>query len=94
MYNRYAMRIYLRKKKYDLVRSKLKNNWGDCSDPNKPNRKIRISDEIPNESQRLLDVVIHEMMHSIWDLDEEVVDQVSSDMARILYQMGARVSLD
>jgi hypothetical protein len=85
-------RITLRKRSYRVVlASKLgpEENpiFGDCSDPNNPNRTIRYYCGLKGE--RRLDVLIHEMLHAcFWDVSEEGIEQSASDVARSLWRLG------
>jgi hypothetical protein len=61
----------------------LGKKWGDCSAPDQPKREIRIAAGL--RGQQFADTLIHEMIHaSQWNLDEDFVEQLASDMARVL----------
>ena len=88
------MKSHIRGNKYDIKRASLKNDWGVCTDPSAPDRKILINRELKDESEKLLVIVLHEMLHAgLFDLDESVVDELSKDIGKVLYKMGARISL-
>lgn len=66
---------------------------GCCDSPGKTNKKITISRRIRGEN--LLRVVIHELLHAAdWDRSEDSVDMISSDIARILYNLGIQWSFE
>ena len=85
-------RITLRKRSYRVVLvSKLGSEenpiYGDCSNPNIPNRTIRYLSGLKGEKR--LDVLIHEMLHAcFWDISEESIEESSSDVARALWRFG------
>lgn len=63
---------------------------GDCDAPTEKGRKIRVlRDQPPQERLR---IELHEMLHAAaWDqFDEEWVDRLSRDMARVLWRRGWR----
>ena len=65
----------------------LGDKLGDCTDPEKPHRQIRIKQGMPDQEQ--LEILLHELLHaSNWSLDEAHVGQVASDFARILTRLG------
>jgi NRPS condensation-like uncharacterized protein len=69
---------------WSFVLLKLRDRWGDCSDPNKPRRTIRI-EEKQNDKQ-LIDTTVHEMLHAAgWHIDEEFVEQFAQDVAHVLH---------
>jgi hypothetical protein len=42
-----------------------------------------------------LDTLIHEMLHAChWDLDEQAITETSEDLARVLFRLGYRITLD
>jgi len=67
--------------------------WGDCSDPNQPNKTIRIRrgiSELESEECKLA-VFIHEFQHAAeWSKDEEYVRKFGEDLARYLWRLGYR----
>ena len=69
---------------WSFVLLKLRDRWGDCSDPNKPRRTIRIEEK--QTDKQLINTTIHEMLHAAgWHIDEEFVEQFSSDAAAVLH---------
>jgi hypothetical protein len=62
---------------------------GTCDSPKDKNKTIHIAQSLKGE--RLLDVLIHEMLHAAdWHKDEEWISTVASDMARALWRLGYR----
>jgi len=60
-----------------------------------PGKRIRVSAKVKDETEELLEVVIHECLHGmIWDLSEETVQESAVDLAKILYKLGARIHLE
>lgn len=83
------MKIKLANHRYDLEFRKLKKIDGSCSNPELPKRKILIDKTL--KDRRLLAVLLHEFMHGLlFMLDEETVENGSTDMAKILWKLGYR----
>jgi hypothetical protein len=85
------MQTYIRNRRYKLrFTDELPRSVdGECDPPNVPNKEIRIKSKLRDE--RLLAVLLHEMLHGgLWDIEEVAVDNLSSDMARILWRLGYR----
>ena len=83
------MRIYIRKKRWELVFEKLTGCRGDCDSPESRGKRIRISRSLKGEEQ--LEVLIHEFLHAAyWDMDEEAVESAAADIARALWKLGYR----
>ena len=62
---------------------------GQCDAPGVPGKQIRIDKTLDGEEQ--LEVLIHELLHAgCWHLDEESVETVACDIARILWRLGYR----
>lgn len=62
---------------------------GSCTDPSWHSRVISIP--VDGDTLGELTVIIHEMLHGcFWDIDEDIIDQVGYDMARILWDLGWR----
>lgn len=62
---------------------------GDCTDPQKSHRTIRID---PRQGElAMLDTILHEFLHAAdWHKDEKWVEHVASDAARLLWRLGYR----
>ena len=83
------MKVSIRRRIWNLVfRGNLKNR-GDCDRPDAPNKQIRVSSRL--RGQHRLEIILHECLHAaFWDLDEEAIEQVGHDLARILWKLGYR----
>jgi len=67
--------------------------YSDCDDPTTKNKQIRIANNLSPVEQ--MDAVIHECLHaSDWFKDEKWVDEVSTDIARLLWKLGWRPTKD
>lgn len=65
---------------------------GECDPPNTKGKEIRIRKTLRGEER--LEVLIHESLHAVnWSLDEEHVNEISQDIARLLWRLNYR-SLD
>ena len=83
------MQVTIRGKRWSLVFTRLKKAYGTCDAKSVPNKKIRISNKLHNVRQ--LDTIIHELMHAgMWDIDEECVHEMATDIARVLWKLGYR----
>lgn len=84
------MRIRLRDKYFRLEFDRLKTADGLCS---MADRTIKIRKSLRGERQ--LDVIIHELLHGChWDLDEQAITETAEDVARVLWRLGYRRSVD
>lgn len=83
------MRARLRGKYYQIVRATLsKGTLGLCDFCMKT---ITISTAKRVKDELELDTIIHECLHACQpDLAEETVEEVASDIARVLWRMGYR----
>ena len=62
---------------------------GYCESPDKKNKEIVIKKDLPPKEE--LDTTLHELLHAAdWSKDEEWVDQVGTDIAKILWRLGWR----
>lgn len=88
------MRIIIRGKSWNLRFCRLPNDRrGDCESPYDKGKTIRISKTLAGQEK--LEVLLHEMLHAgVWDLSEEAVDELSTDMAQVLYKLGWRDESD
>lgn len=63
---------------------------GSCCPPTARNKEIRIRKTLRGE--RLLEVIIHEVLHAcFWDIDEDAIESAARDLARVLYRLGVRI---
>ena len=62
---------------------------GECDHPTVSEKSIRIRKTLKGENR--LDTIIHELLHAgQWDLNEEAVEELASDIARVLTALGYR----
>lgn len=82
-------RITIGRKRWILRYVPLRRHWGQCDDPNTPRKEIRISRALRKNRQKWAETLIHEVLHAEdWHRDEESVEQIAGDLARILAQEG------
>ena len=88
------MHVTILGKRYRLRFVKLDpRTHGECDDPSTPGKEIRIAKGIGEKET--LDTIIHEALHAAdWHKGEPWVEQVASDVARILWRLGYRRKLD
>lgn len=81
------MKVTIRGKRWNLEFVRMRKNWGECDPPDKSGKAIRIRSSLTGQDR--LDTIIHEVLHAgHWELKEDVVEQLASDMARILTKLG------
>ena len=89
------MRARLRGRYWNLVRARNLEARGDIDSSSTAGKKIRVNTKVENETEELLEVIIHECLHGmVWDLSEETVQESAVDLAKILYKLGARIHLE
>ena len=84
------MKCKIRRRMYTIreVRS-LGGKGGECDSPDTPGKEIRIVRSLRGE--RRLAVILHEALHAgLWDTDEDAVNELADDAARLLTRMGYR----
>ena len=60
---------------------------GLCDPPEKKKKAIQIDKKLEGEEK--LEVLLHEMLHAgLWDLSEEAVEELATDLARELTKIG------
>ena len=65
------------------------NAAGECDSPDTKKKEIRIRESLKGEDR--LDTIIHEALHAcLWELDDDFVDTIASDIARVLWRLGYR----
>jgi hypothetical protein len=76
--------------KIELVApSKIQYDLGVCQDPRQKGKSIKINNTLTGLEE--LDTWIHEFLHaSFFDLSEEPVLEISTDLARLLWRLGYR----
>ena len=88
------MRARLRGKYWHIIRAKNLEARGDIDSATTKDKRIRVNTKVKNDTEELLEVVIHECLHGlIWDLSEETVQESAVDLAKVLYKLGARIHL-
>lgn len=64
-------------------------DYGECDPASKPRKEIRIRKDLKGEA--LLDTLLHEAAHAAdQSKDEEWVNEMASDIARMLWRLGYR----
>ena len=80
--------VTIAKKRWRLLFRDLKEEWGFCNPPDHPGKSIVIHSGI-TDPEKLVEVVIHEALHcSDWTKDEEWVETVARDIARVLTRLS------
>ena len=82
------MRIKVGNKYWNLIFTELdEETGGECDSPDTNGKEIRIATDIKNQDE--LEVIIHELLHAAdWSKDEEWVEVIADDIARILWKLG------
>ena len=89
------MRAHLRGRYWRGLRAKNLEARGDIDRPDIVGKRIRVSTGVKDNTEELLEVVIHECLHGlVWDLSEETVRESAVDLAKVLYKLGARIELE
>ena len=69
----------------EYVRRLPEGARGSCDAPTRPDKKIKIKQSLRGLIK--LDTIIHEGLHAgLWDLDEEAVTELASDLARMIWK--------
>ena len=85
------MRVQLLGKRWLLkfVPTLSEDKLADCDAPSTTGKKIRVRSTLRGEKR--LATLIHEMLHAVnWHFDEEFVQEASTDIAHVLWQLGYR----
>jgi hypothetical protein len=84
------MHVTIFGKRYRLSFVRQRSDYlGKCDPPAVRGKTIRIVKGLSEEET--LDVIIHEILHAAdWHKTEEWVDQVATDLAKILWRLGYR----
>ncbi len=82
-----------RNNRYNIEVKNLKDHFGRCDAPDTKQKKILIN---PNQSgEKLLATLLDEAIHAcMFDIDNDVVDEISDDIARFLWRAGYRLVED
>ena len=88
------MKVKLRGKTYDYCRRLNVEVDGEkvdgyCDPPNCPNKAVVVDSQLEGFDE--LETNLHELNHGcFWDVKEEVINEVSKDIARVLWRLGYR----
>lgn len=84
------MRVKILGRFWKLVFGGLRRpDLGRCDAPNQVGKRIRINSTLKDLEE--LDTIIHEVFHAgFWHVDETVVEEFGTDLARILWKLGYR----
>ena len=81
--------ITIRGKRYNFVIKKLKDARGLCEHPKTKNKTVYIDER--EKGKELLSTLIDEFIHcALWEIQNDVVDVISDDMAEALWRCGLR----
>ena len=88
------MRIKVGNKYWNLIFTELdEETGGECDSPDTHGKEIRIATDIKNQDE--LEIIIHELLHAAdWSKDEEWVEAIAYDIARILWKLGWKKGTD
>jgi hypothetical protein len=86
------MRVKVGNKYWNLLFTELdEETGGECDSPDTNGKQIRIATDLKKQDE--LEVIIHELLHAAdWSKDEEWVEVIADDIARILWKLGWRDS--
>jgi hypothetical protein len=81
--------VTIRGKRYNFVVKRLRAARGLTEDPSTKNKTVYIDDR--EQGKELLATLIDEFIHcAIWELRNDVVDEISDDIADALWRCGLR----
>jgi len=81
--------ITVRGNRYNFVVKRLKQARGMTDSPKVKNKTVYIDSR--ERGKDLLATLIDELIHcAMWDIENEVVDEISDDMANVLWRCGLR----
>jgi hypothetical protein len=81
--------ITIRGKRYRFEVRKLRRVRGLCDHPETKNKTVYIDSR--ERGKRLLATIIDELIHcAIWEIQNDIVDEISDDMADVLWRCGLR----
>lgn len=78
-------RISINGKRWTLVlkAAKMRDRWGDCTNPASKRRQVRVSSQAKGTA--FLDTLIHELIHARWwSLCETEVTEFAAELTAIL----------
>lgn len=81
--------VTIRGKRYNLVVTKLRGARGLCEHPDTKNKTVYIDER--EEGKALLSTLLDELIHcALWEIQNDVVDEISDDIADALWRCGLR----
>jgi hypothetical protein len=81
--------ITIRGKRYNFVVKKLKDARGLTEHPDTKNKTVYIDSR--EKGKELLATLIDEFIHcAIWEIQNDIVDEISDDIANALWRCGLR----
>lgn len=81
--------VTIRGKRYNFVVKRLKHGRGMTEHPDTKNKSVYIDDR--EKGKELLATLLDEFIHcAIWEIENEVVDEISDDIAEALWRCGLR----
>lgn len=90
------MKMSFHGKIWEYVRHKFrtkKKTYGICDHPSTQVRRIKVDKGLKGRIE--LDTNIHEMLHACcWNLSEECVNTTASDIAKALWDLGYRKTIN
>jgi hypothetical protein len=85
--------ITIRGKRYNFRVKRLKSARGMTEHPSTKNKTVYIDDR--EEGKELLSTLIDELIHcGLWEIENDVVDEISDDIAEVLWRCGLRFQGD
>ena len=82
------MRIKIGNKYWNLIFTELdEETGGECDSPDTNGKEIRIATDLKKQDE--LEIIIHELLHAAdWSKEEEWVEVIADDIARVLSKLG------
>lgn len=81
--------VTIRGKRYNFVVTKLRGVRGLCEHPETKNKTVYIDER--EKGKELLSTLIDEFIHcALWEIQNDIVDEISDDMADALWRCGLR----
>lgn len=81
--------VTMRGKRYRFVVKKLTKFRGMTDHPDTKNKTVYIDSE--EKGKDLLATLIDELIHcAVWELENDIVDKISDDIAEVLWRCGLR----
>ena len=91
------MRVEVGGKRWTMVFTEAPSHeddeWiGYCDWPGTANKRIYIDRSVSSDSKKLMDTVLHEILHAgVWTLDEEYVGDYATAATEALHRLGYRL---